>query len=327
MKTRALAVGAAALVLWGCGYIGPPMPPLLNIPADITDLAASQRGDRIIVQFSAPQLTTEQVALRNPPELELLAGESAPPFNMNAWLQSAKPVAGGEVKDFRAHYEIPVDALPGKEIILAARAIGPGGRASGWSTVVLVSVVAPPPRPADLRARNVPEGVHLTWQANAALFRVYRRADDEKDFQRVADVAGPEWTDTRTQYGRTYRYEVESVAKTSTGGEAQSELSAQADITPVDTFPPAVPSGLTPVASVSSIELAWDRDTDADLAGYRIYRAEPGGDFRKIADTGTTPSYSDRGAEHGKTYRYAVAAVDLHGNESKMSPPVEARMP
>ena len=44
---RSLTV-AALFAFSGCGYIGEPMYPLLNIPARFTDLAAIQRGAVII---------------------------------------------------------------------------------------------------------------------------------------------------------------------------------------------------------------------------------------------------------------------------------------
>ena len=55
--------------------------------------------------------------------------------------------------------------------------------------------------------------------------------------------------------------------------EVESDLSDEASITPIDTFPPAVPSDLRLSAAPNSIELAWDRNSESDLAGYRIYRA------------------------------------------------------
>ena len=60
------------------------------------------------------------------------------------------------------------------------------------------------------------------------------------------------------------------------------------------------------------------------MAGYRVYRAGPGGEFEKIADVGQAPAYSDRTAESGKMYRYAVSAVDQAGNEGVRSVIVEA---
>ena len=95
----------------------------------------------------------------------------------------------------------------------------------------------------------------------------------------------------------------------------------------MDTFPPAVPSCLAPSAVANSIELVWDRNTEPDLAGYRIYRALAGGAFEKLADVSQIPSYSDRKVEHGKTYRYAVSAVDQTGNESAQTQAVEVGLP
>ena len=44
----------------------------------------------------------------------------------------------------------------------------------------------------------------------------------------------------------------------------------------MDTFPPAVPVGLMAVAGVNSIELAWQRNTEDDFAGYQVYRSTDG---------------------------------------------------
>jgi hypothetical protein len=324
MKRRAFWVAAAAVVLCGCGYVGEPMPPLLNIPTRIGDLTAFQRAGRIIVEFSVPQLSTESVTLRTPPRLDLRAGPGGVPFNLGAWAASAAPLSGGTVQDHRARYEVPVNGWPGQEIVFAVRAIGPSGRDLGWSNQVVVGVIPPPAEPAAPRAEVVPEGVRLTFEGQAPRFRVYRRLDDEKEFRAVADAAAPSWTDAGTQYGKIYHYRVESLLKTSTGREAESELSAETRITPADVFPPQVPSGLTAVVSTASIELMWDRNTEADLAGYRVYRAAPGAEFTRLAETGETPSYSDRNLEQGKLYRYSITALDQAGNESKMSAPVEA---
>jgi fibronectin type 3 domain-containing protein len=88
-----------------------------------------------------------------------------------------------------------------------------------------------------------------------------------------------------------------------------------------------VPGGLHAAAAPNSIELAWERNTEPDLAGYRLYRAAADGAFEKIAEVSQVPSYSDHKVEHGKTYRYAVSAVDQSGNESARSAVVEVTQP
>jgi fibronectin type 3 domain-containing protein len=108
---------------------------------------------------------------------------------------------------------------------------------------------------------------------------------------------------------------------------AESELSAEVPITPRDTFPPAVPVNIRPSIAPNSIELNWDRNTESDLAGYRVYRAASGGEFTKLAEVSAIPSYSDRSVAHGQTYRYRVTAFDRAGNESAHSAPIEILMP
>jgi fibronectin type 3 domain-containing protein len=79
-------------------------------------------------------------------------------------------------------------------------------------------------------------------------------------------------------------------------------------------------------AAPGSIELVWDRNTEADLAGYRIYRSTGDGPFEKLAELNEIPNYSDRAVEHGKTYHYALTAFDRSTppNESARSARIEA---
>jgi len=114
--------------------------------------------------------------------------------------------------------------------------------------------------------------------------------------------------------------------KLDAGKEAESDLSAEAAITPVDKFPPAAPTGLAARSAPASIELAWDRNPEPDLNAYRIYRATAGGPFEKLADVSAIPTYSDHAVEPGKSYQYVVTALDRAGNESLRPAPVSAQL-
>ena len=107
-------------------------------------------------------------------------------------------------------------------------------------------------------------------------------------------------------------------SRVSKAGEraAESLISAPLQVLRADRFAPAVPGGLTAVAGTHTVELAWAPSPEADLAGYRIYRAVDGGEFERIAELVEVPSFSDRAAQPGKRYRYAVAALDHLSNES-----------
>src|SRR5205814_9564997 len=99
-----------------------------------------------------------------------------------------------------------------------------------------------------------------------------------------------------------------------------------------DVFPPAVPTGLQAVASgvgqAPFIDLIWAPVTDADLAGYNVYRNEPGGAPVKINSALVqTPAYRDVNVMSGRKYFYSVSAVDLRGNESARSEEASETLP
>ena len=48
-----------ALACTACGKKGPPLPPLLKIPAASPDLTASRRGDIVDLQFTVPSTNTD----------------------------------------------------------------------------------------------------------------------------------------------------------------------------------------------------------------------------------------------------------------------------
>ena len=133
--------------------------------------------------------------------------------------------------------------------------------------------------------------------------------------------------DRATESGKPYTYIVQRIVKLPENRQAESDPSPEVSITPRDTFAPGAPTGVRAAAGVDSIELSWEGIQEEDLAGYRVYRAPPGQEFEKLADVPLIPTYSDRAAEHGKTYRYSVTALDRAGNESPKSAVAEAAIP
>ena len=161
----------------------------------------------------------------------------------------------------------------------------------------------------------------MTWESPETLFQIFRRGPEDKTAQPLSTAEKPEYLDPSTQYGKTYEYSVQALR-----GTAQSEVAVAPPITPVDTFPPAVPSGLTGIAGAGSIQLAWERNLEPDLKGYFIYRSVDNGPFVKLGET-DTPTYSDTAVQSGKQYRYAISAIDQSGNESARCAPQEVTLP
>jgi hypothetical protein len=314
----------AVLFLTGCGYVGAPLPPLRNIPASVTDLAAAQHGARIIVHFTPPGKTTEGRMLDRPVKYDLRIGTAVAPFDPENWAARASELPPIAVRNGLAQTELPSAAWTGRDVTLAVRTIGSNGKPSGWSNFVNLTIVPPPQRPTALHAEGTADGVRLHWQGEAGDFVVLRREGAEGGFAQVAEVQQPEWLDRTAEFGKPYTYLVQRIVKLADDRTAQSELSEEATITPKDVYPPAAPRGLRVVSGPSSIELAWDRNTEPDLAGYRVYRSAAGGAWARLADVSQIPAYSDHQVESGKTYQYAISAVDQAGNESPRSAAVEA---
>jgi len=306
--TRAAAL-CCILGLAGCAQIGPPKPPALDIPTRITDLRAAEYGDQILVQFTIGALTTDGLALTSLKTVEVQVTGGDSPRMLHAQAKGPGPVA----------HEFPAKDWVGKQVTLMVRATGPKGKASDWSNPVTLAVGEPLATPADVKAISDPKGVRLSWiGAEGGRYRVFRGAGDAMP-QRLAESDKPEYLDTAVDFGSPYRYFVQELA----GEQRQSEISAIVVVTPADTFPPAVPVGLTAVAGVNSIELAWQPNTEEDLGGYQVYRSIDGGAAERIAGPVDAPNFSDRTVEIGKKYSYAITSIDRTGNESARSAAVE----
>jgi hypothetical protein len=312
------------LFLTACGYPGPILPPLLDIPLSVPYINAVEYGDKIVVEFTLPDLTTEGNPLRNVRLLEVGVGPGVTPFSTELWAKSARsypvpsPAPGPftreiPVSDWLAAHEAP------KDVIISVRATGPKGKPAQWATVKVLNLHPPLPKPTALKADNVAEGVKLTWQGNAPKYRIFRAIADGTP-ERLSESDGPEFIDDTTEYDKTYQYLVQGIADDFHG----SEVSAPTSCTTVDTFAPAVPGALTAILGVNTVELAWTRNTEKDFRGYNVYRSTDGGPFEKIADLVPAPTFSDNKIEAGKKYRYEVTAVDIKGNESVHSTPADA---
>jgi len=89
-----------------------------------------------------------------------------------------------------------------------------------------------------------------------------------------------------------------------------------------DRIPPAAPRGVYSVTGDGEVALTWLANTEADVAGYRLYEAPCASGancpYDRIgATTGTTFRVTD--LTNGATRYFAVAAYDHAGNESDLS--------
>ncbi len=70
--------------------------------------------------------------------------------------------------------------------------------------------------------------------------------------------------------------------------------------------------------------LAWDANSESDLAGYRVYHGLTQGEYDTSEDVGltsdpTSPQYTLADLTVGEEYFFVVTAYDFYGNESEYS--------
>jgi hypothetical protein len=355
-----MAPMALCLLLAGCAQLGPPLPPSLELPKPPADLRASRKGDHVTLTWSEPTLTTDRQNVRYigptlicrslDPEITACGNAAATLPAPPASLQ--KPASRRGAQKPATQHSAPqtyTDTLPAAmqshdaaaEVTYAVEVLNRNSRSAGVSNRVHVPAIATLPPPTDLAAQLTGDGVVLTWTSAAEpvnsqglqlRYRIYRR-DEITNKDTIAgevplDESGPaHFTDSTLEWEKTYLYRVTAVSILK---RPNSDVQIEGDDTPPvrviahDLFPPAIPAGLQAAYSgegqKSFIDLIWAPVTNADLAGYNIYRSDTNGPAIKLnSELVKSPAYRDSAVASGKTYTYSVSAVDVRGNESQRS--------
>jgi fibronectin type 3 domain-containing protein len=200
----------------------------------------------------------------------------------------------------------------GTEYFYSVVAFNAGGQ-SDPSEMARARPVAPPPAPAKLAAWAGDGRVTLTWDPSerASRYRVRRAAARSGPYTRVAQVSEPRYVDTHLTNGKDYYYIVTAI---NLGGHS-------AHAGPVQATPLAAPAAPSATPGAGRIALAWP--PSAGALSYHVLRSEtPGGPHTLIATT-TGNSFDDGPLSDGRTYCYAVCAVNANG-ESPLSPEIQA---
>lgn len=190
----ALPVGAA-----GCGKKGPPLPPLVRIPAAPADVVASRRGNAVDVAFTVPGANTDGSRPANVQRVEVYALDGAEPASENVVMVSGVRIGSVDVKAPRdpnatvdaedpdsdveplvgpgldqgsvAHLHETLHADSGAGAVTRTY-VGVGittrGRRGLLSKPVAVTLAAPPPPPSEPRLTYDETAVTLAWTAPAA---------------------------------------------------------------------------------------------------------------------------------------------------------------
>ncbi|KKM75247.1 hypothetical protein LCGC14_1392230, partial [marine sediment metagenome] len=77
--------------------------------------------------------------------------------------------------------------------------------------------------------------------------------------------------------------------------------------------------GLSGAAWAESVTLAWNPNTESDLAGYKVYNGVASGVYGIVVDVKNVTQYTTSNLGSGTTYYWVVTAYDESGNESDYS--------
>ena len=332
-------------LLTSCGSPGVPLPPSLELARPITDLHASRKGDEVYLTWTIPTQTTQRQNLRQGGVVDVCRAIDT------AITRCGTPVAqvpfpqvprNAPAKQRTGTYtdQVPLATSPISNFVYAASALNSYNRGAGLSNQVRVPAAPALEPPSDFRAQLTPDGVQLSWHPVTVpeiaglrfVYRVYRREQGTNKDAIAGELPAhdPKSTsllDRSFEWERTYDYRatvVTIIQADSSEQQVEGDDTSTVRVVAHDVFPPAAPSGLEAVFSGPGqrpfIDLVWTPNTEADLAGYNVYRHEEGGQPIKLnSDLIKSPDFRDAMILPGHEYFYSISAVDVRGNESPHS--------
>jgi len=242
--------------------------------------------------------------------------------------------------------ELPLTVVPdaplGVSATYASDAVSLRWDPSG-GLIGLLMDLAPPPESSPLDDNPSPTGAAGTLPQGPTRYNVYRQtAPDPRAFPsreggrsqsgpplpvNLAPIASLGFVDLVQLDERQRCYSVTAVRGLAPAS-VEGMGSQSACVTPIDTFPPAAPTGLSPIAVEGAISLVWEASSERDLAGYLVLRGEAGEvTLNPITDRAVAQTrFTDQTVRAGVRYVYAVTAVDNRvpqGNVSAESARVE----
>jgi hypothetical protein len=335
---------AALLVLLvvspGCGRRGDPLPPLRYVPNVTSDLSVRQQGDLVTLELGYPRTTASGLALPGLHAVEIWSLATDQPagqaraIDARSYQQAAglrATIEGAELESAvfgdRLRFRLPLETLAavgtatedGGSLVLAVRTVSTTAETSDFSNLAALDLEAPLPAPGELTVTGTQEGIELAWTAGqpGAGFTVYRRGAEERGYGAPIGRTAPEerrFLDRDARFGESYFYTVRTIA-----GEdplVESAPAVEREIAHRDVFPPDPPAGLLALAEGDRVRLVIEPSPSSDVAGYVLYRRDPGADFRRVTRTSAERlEHVDTGLASGLTFTYRATAVDTADNE------------
>jgi hypothetical protein len=359
----ASAALAGVLAVTGCGTPGAPQPPSLNLPVQVDNLAANRAGNQVMLTWTMPKKNTDKLLLKGNVAVRVCRQQGEGTCAAAGGELSLAPGTDGSFTD-----TLPADLSAGapRPLSYFVELKNRNGHSAGLSNAAVVVAGAAPAPVAGLTVEVRKQGVVLRWAkldsaTDAAAIRLHRKLLTPPPAKPHEGLLAPQpepveqnllvepcvaerhkdgcrALDKEIRFGQSYEYRAQRVARVTVNGktlELAGEISAPVRVEVQDIFPPAVPTNLAAVAtegengSAGAIDLSWQPVTDADLAGYAVYRCETGSAWQRVspAEPLVPPAFHDAHVQPGHSYRYVVTSLAQNGHESARSDEAEETVP
>jgi len=208
--------------------------------------------------------------------------------------------------------------------------------------------LSPPSKPVEIKGKNIISSVplvHLSETTDGASvlvkweypkdkkdkidgFRIFRSDQFAKGYRLLADsipMYQASFTDKKALLTGYYRMQAYNA-------DGHGPYSIPKMLQLVDSIPPAIPQGLRAVADTSGlVKLSWTANSDFDIFGYRVYRANSKyEEFSQLTSKAiSSNAFRDSIALKTLTKKvyYKIIAVDRRQNESAFSDIMELERP
>lgn len=268
-----------SVVLGGCAAPGDPYERKARVPEAVTDLAATQSGNDVILTFTLPTEAVDHRPLEQPPAIEISRAFAAPPAPGKSTLVGFAPtllatIPSAMVNNYatqgRVRYMDPIPAatFASNAAVMAfytVRMRVSEKKSSAESNLSGVNIYPLPNPIGDLKAEVTHPAIVLSWTPPQtspagpappiAGYRIYRaegesvatgatpNAKSSPALIGEMDAASASFSDSNFEFGKTYVYVIRSVVQ-APGGPLLSGDSNALTVAPKDTFPPTAPQGL-----------------------------------------------------------------------------------
>jgi len=364
----AVGLGVAPMLI-GCGTPGAPQPPSLNLPDRVTNLTAVRAGNLVSLSWAMPIRNTDRLLLKKDLAIpvRICRKEGSGACDSVGMELTFAPGADGSFTDTLPAELAAGTPRPLSYFVELKNRNGHSAGLS--NAAMVVAGVAPAPvagLTAEVRKTGVLLRWEKSDAASdTAALRLHRKLltpatakpreglltppPEPVEQNLLIDSCLPDARkegcralDKEIRFGQNYEYRAQRVARVTVNGktlELAGELSAPVRVEVVDIFPPAVPTNLAAVATTeengsaaapqNAIDLSWQPVTDANLAGYAVYRREGSASWQRIspAEPLTPPAFHDAQVQLGHSYRYAVTSISQSGHESARSAEAEETVP